>query len=78
VIAKYADLFEVEHAFRILKSQLKVRPVFHWTDKRIEGHVAMCFIAYVMLNHLRLVSGLSEKEIVRTIDLLVGDYQQVY
>jgi transposase len=68
VIAKYADLFEVEHAFRSLKSQLKVRPVFHWTDKRIEGHVAMCFIAYVMLNHLRLVSGLSEKEIVRTID----------
>jgi transposase len=68
VIAKYADLFEVEHAFRNLKSQLKVRPMFHWTNKRIEGHIAMCFIAYVILNNLRLASMLSDKEIVRTID----------
>jgi transposase len=68
VIEKYADLFEVEHAFRSLKSQLRVRPMFHWTNKRIEGHIALCFIAYVILNNLRLATSLSEKELVRTID----------
>jgi len=68
VLNKYADLFEVEHAFRSLKSQLKVRPIFHWTDKRIEGHIAMCFIAYTFLNHLRLNTKLSEKEIIKALD----------
>lgn len=68
VVAKYTDLFEVEHAFRSLKSQLKVRPVFHWTDKRIKGHIAMCFIAYTFLNYMRVNTALSEKEIIRALD----------
>lgn len=68
VIEKYADLFEVEHAFRSLKSQLKVRPIFHWTDKRIQGHIAMCFIAYTFLNNIRITTSLTEKEIVKTLD----------
>ena len=68
IVDKYADLFEVEHAFRSLKSQLKVRPVFHWTDKRIEGHIAMCFMAYTFLNYIRVSTSLSEKEIVRAMD----------
>jgi transposase len=67
-ISKYKDLFEVEHAFRSLKSQLKVRPIFHWTDKRIEGHIAMCFIAYAFLNYLRVKTEMTEKELVRTLD----------
>ena len=68
IVEKYTDLFEVEHAFRSLKSQLKVRPVFHWTDKRIEGHIAMCFMAYTFLNYLRIATSLTEKEIVRALD----------
>jgi transposase len=68
VIEKYTDLFEVEHAFRSLKSQLQIRPIFHWTDKRIEGHIAMCFMAYTFLNHIRLSTSLTEKEVVRTLD----------
>lgn len=68
VIEKYADLFEVEHAFRTLKSQLEIRPMYHWTDKRIKGHIAMCFIAYSMLNYLRLVTGLQPKDIIRALD----------
>jgi len=68
VLEKYGDLFEVEHAFRTLKSQLEIRPIFHWTNKRIEGHIAMCFIGYTMLNYIRLKSGLQIEEIVRTID----------
>ena len=68
ILQKYSDLYEVEHAFRSLKSQLEIRPMFHWTNKRIEGHVAMCFLAYTFLNHLRNTTGLQQKQIVRAID----------
>lgn len=68
VVEKYTDLYEVEHAFRSLKSQLRVRPMFHWTDIRIEGHIAMCFMAYTFLNYVRIATSLTEKEIVRTLD----------
>ena len=33
--------------FGELKGTLKARPVFHWTDERIKGHLVMCFIAYL-------------------------------
>lgn len=68
VISKYADLFEVEHAFRTLKSQLKVRPIYHWNNQRIEGHIAMCFIAYTFLNYLRNTCGLQYREIIKALD----------
>jgi transposase len=68
VLDKYGDLFEVEHAFRSLKSELQVRPIFHWTNKRIEGHIALCFLAYTMLNYLRLTTGLQQRELVRALD----------
>lgn len=68
VVSKYSDLFEVEHAFRTLKSQLKVRPVYHWNNQRIEGHIAMCFVAYAFLNYLRNITALQLKDIVKSID----------
>ena len=68
LISKYGDLYEVEHAFRTLKSQLEIRPVYHWTNARIEGHIAMCFLAYSFLNYLRNVTQMQYKEIVRTLD----------
>lgn len=70
VLEKYKDLFEVEHAFRTLKSQLEIRPVYHWTDSRIEGHIAMCFIAYTFLNYLRNATNLQYREIVKALDLM--------
>lgn len=68
ILNKYKDLFEVEHAFRTLKSQLEIRPVYHWTDKRIEGHISMCFLAYTFLNYLRNQTGLQQTAIVKTLD----------
>lgn len=68
VISKYADLFEVEHAFRTLKNQLKVRPIYHWNNQRIEGYIAMCFVAYTILNYLRNNNGLQYRTIVKSLD----------
>lgn len=68
IIAKYSDLFEVEHAFRALKSQLEIRPVFHWTNARIQGHIAMCFLSYTFLNYLRNTTQLQYSEIIKAMD----------
>ena len=70
ILEKYGNLYRVEHSFRTLKSQLEIRPVFHWTNKRIEGHIAMCFIAYAFLNYLRNTTKMQNKEIIKTLDMM--------
>jgi transposase len=56
------------HAFRTLKSQLEIRPMFHWTDKRIKGHVCMCFIAFIFMNFMRNKTNLQYKVLIKTLD----------
>jgi len=47
IVANYKTLWEVEDAFGELKGTLKARPVFHWSDDRIVGHLTLCFMAYL-------------------------------
>ena len=58
---KYKDLYQIEHSFRTFKSYLETRPMFHWTDKRIEGHLCICYMAFCLLNYLQQI--LKGKEI---------------
>ena len=46
VIAQYHGLWVVERAFRVSKGKLETRPIFHFTERRIEAHICICFIAY--------------------------------
>lgn len=48
VLEQYKQLFKIEHTFRTFKSHLETRPIFHWTNKRIEGHICLCYIAYTL------------------------------
>jgi len=73
VLDQYRHLFKIEQSFRTMKSILEVRPMFHWTDKRIRGHVCMCFISLAMLRNieLRLAKAdyqWSENQIIKTLD----------
>lgn len=68
ILTKYRDLFEVEHTFRALKSQLEIRPMFHWTNKRIRGHVAMCFMAFTFINYLKNATKLQYPALVKAMD----------
>jgi transposase len=54
VIRQYRDLRQIEDAFRSLKSTLKLRPMHHWTPKRIEAHVFLCIIALTLERIMRL------------------------
>jgi transposase len=48
VVAAYKDLWQVELAFRQLKSELEMGPIYHWKDRRIRAHVMICFLAFVL------------------------------
>ena len=44
----YMQLVEAEAAFRIQKSDLRIRPVWHQKEKRVQAHILVCFLAYVL------------------------------
>ncbi|KAA6317407.1 hypothetical protein EZS27_032432 [termite gut metagenome] len=55
VYEEYSGLWQVERAFRITKGTLEVRPMFHFTKKRIEAHVCICFVAYKVYKELERI-----------------------
>jgi len=55
VMEAYHTLWKIEESFRIMKSTLEVRPVFHWTPKRIHGHFVVCFLAFLMERKMELL-----------------------
>jgi transposase len=44
----YVQLTEAEAAFRIQKSDLRIRPVWHQKEDRVQSHILVCFLAYVL------------------------------
>jgi transposase len=57
ILEQYKELYNIEQSFRTFKSFLESRPMFHWTDQRIEGHLCMCYIAFCLLSHVRNLLG---------------------
>ena len=49
----YIQLSEAEAAFRIHKSELSIRPIWHQRADRVLAHILVCFLAYVLWKHLR-------------------------
>jgi transposase len=49
----YVQLTEVEAAFRTFKSEVKVRPIWHWLERRVEAHVLVAFLGYCLWVCLR-------------------------
>lgn len=53
-VRAYKDLSKVERAFRSIKTiDLKVRPIYHWLNRRIRAHVFLCMLAYYVEWHMR-------------------------
>lgn len=55
VVGQYHGLWVIERAFRISKGTLEMRPMFHFTEKRIEAHVCICFVAYKVYKELERI-----------------------
>jgi transposase len=55
VYTAYHNLWNVERAFRISKSKIEIRPMFHFTKKRIEAHICICFVALKVYKELERI-----------------------
>jgi len=59
IYEQYSGLWTVERAFRITKGTIEMRPMFHFTPKRIEAHVCICFVAYKVYKELERILKIS-------------------
>jgi transposase len=60
VYEQYNGLWVIERAYRVTKGTLEMRPMFHFTPKRIEAHVCICFVAYKVYKELERILKLSD------------------
>jgi len=63
ILSHYKGLWEVEETFRISKHDMKIRPIYHWTERRIHAHIALCFMALTCIRHLSYRVGLQYKKL---------------
>jgi hypothetical protein len=68
----YMQLTQVEEAFRTIKSDIAVRPIWHFTEQRVEAHILVAFLGYCLSASLRMrlqkhASGLTPREVLRVL-----------
>ena len=76
VIAQYKQLWHIEKTFRISKTDLRIRPIFHYLKRRIEAHICISFAACVVYKELerQLRNKKSELSPEKAIDILKTIY----
>ena len=67
IIDHYHNLWHVEKAFRIAKSDLAMRPIYHFKKQTIEAHVLICFMALAVCKYMELKTGKSTKRIIKLL-----------
>lgn len=70
IIAAYHQLFEVEASFRMAKSDLKARPIFHHKRDAIEAHLTVVFASLAISRQIERLTGVSIKRFVRNLRLI--------
>lgn len=63
VIEHYSQLWQIEKAFRISKTDLRIRPVYHRLKERIEAHICICFVAYAIYKELERLLNVNKIEL---------------
>lgn len=53
IVKRYKELAEIERGWRTLKSSLLLRPVYHWTERRIRAHIFICVLALQLERWMR-------------------------
>jgi hypothetical protein len=80
VIGSYHQLFQIEKSFRMAKSDLQARPVYHRTRDSIEAHLTIVFAALAVSRWIEHATGWSIRKFVktarryRTIQIQAGDH----
>ena len=69
---RYIQLTQIEAAFKTLKSELKLRPIYHQLEKRVEAHLFVAFLAYALSVTLKqrlpaLAPGLTPRAVLEKL-----------
>lgn len=75
VITSYSNLWQVEKAFRMSKTDLRFRPIFHRKERRIKAHLLICFAAYALYKELEI--KLLENEIGLSVQKAIDQLKEV-
>lgn len=77
ILENYSQLWQIEKAFRVAKSELKIRPVYHRKQHRIEAHICLNFTAYKVYKELEriLTEKKSELSPAKVIEIIQNIYQ---
>ncbi len=74
--SRYKHLLSIEESFRISKSNLEMRPIYHYTPKRIRAHISICFLALCLVRYLQVMLFKSQvKMSVKRIQEAVNSVQ---
>lgn len=76
VLDNYKQLWLIEKAFRIAKTDLKIRPVYHYKQRRIEAHICLNFVAYKVYKELE--RQLKGKETDLSPEKVIDIIQSIY
>jgi transposase len=80
IFENYGQLWQIERAFRISKTDLRIRPMYHRRRRRIEAHVLVAFVAYTIYKELerRLTQGKISISPQRAAELTQTMYEMTF
>jgi transposase len=80
IIENYKNLWHIEKAFRMSKTDLRIRPIYHRLRHRIEAHICISFVAYSIYKELErvLYAEKSSISIKKAAELTHNMYQISY
>ncbi len=80
VIENYKNLWQIEKAFRMSKTDLRIRPIYHRLRNRIEAHICISFTAYCIYKELErvLYAEKSSLSLKKAAELMHNMYQITY
>lgn len=67
IIKAYRGLWQIEKSFRIAKSDLEIRPIYHWKQKAIKAHILLCFMALSIIKYMEIKTDVSSQKIIRLL-----------
>lgn len=76
VVTRYRELWQIERAFRISKTDLQIRPIYHRRRNRIEAHICISFMAYLMYKELDRL--LMEKNLKTSVEKAIEQINKIY
>ena len=78
IVDSYSNLWHIEKAFRMSKSDLQIRPIYHFAKRRIEAHISISFVAYTLYKELeRLLYKYEAPFSVKTARDIVKNMYQI-